>query len=98
MLYDLNKYLTISTSPCFMFRGCHWLGISSFFRIIYRDLKPENILLHKDGHIVLSDFDLSFMTSCKPRVCFHIPIIVCIFIRICTLSCFLSYVPRAWII
>lgn len=31
--------------------------------IIYRDLKPENILLQKDGHIVLTDFDLSFKTS-----------------------------------
>ncbi|XP_024017648.1 phototropin-2 isoform X1 [Morus notabilis] len=40
----------------------HCLGI------IYRDLKPENILLQKDGHIVLADFDLSFMTSCKPQV------------------------------
>ncbi|KAJ3127192.1 hypothetical protein HK098_006644 [Nowakowskiella sp. JEL0407] len=26
---------------------------------IYRDLKPENILLHKTGHIMLTDFDLS---------------------------------------
>nr|AML78318.1 putative LOV domain-containing protein [Cyperus papyrus] len=40
----------------------HCLGI------IYRDLKPENILLQKDGHIVLTDFDLSFLTSCKPQV------------------------------
>ncbi|KAJ0010195.1 hypothetical protein Pint_33956 [Pistacia integerrima] len=45
----------------------HCLGI------IYRDLKPENILLQKDGHIVLSDFDLSFMTSCKPRIIKHPP-------------------------
>ncbi|KAL6658180.1 hypothetical protein ACP70R_003766 [Stipagrostis hirtigluma subsp. patula] len=36
--------------------------------IIYRDLKPENILLRKDGHISLVDFDLSCMTSCKPKV------------------------------
>ena len=36
--------------------------------IIYRDLKPENILLQADGHIVLTDFDLSFMTSSKPHV------------------------------
>ncbi|KAG7011841.1 Phototropin-2 [Cucurbita argyrosperma subsp. argyrosperma] len=35
----------------------HCLGI------VYRDLKPENILLQKDGHIVLTDFDLSFKTS-----------------------------------
>ncbi|TYH33567.1 hypothetical protein ES332_D13G068200v1 [Gossypium tomentosum] len=40
----------------------HCLGI------IYRDLKPENILLQKDGHIVLTDFDLSFMTSSKSQV------------------------------
>ncbi|KAJ6805099.1 phototropin-2-like [Iris pallida] len=40
----------------------HCLGI------IYRDLKPENILLRKDGHVVLTDFDLSFLTSSKPQV------------------------------
>ncbi|XP_020080074.1 phototropin-2-like isoform X2 [Ananas comosus] len=43
----------------------HCLGI------IYRDLKPENILLQKDGHIVLTDFDLSFLTSCNPQVMQH---------------------------
>nr|AML77694.1 putative LOV domain-containing protein [Bixa orellana] len=43
----------------------HCLGI------IYRDLKPENILIQKDGHAVLTDFDLSFMTSCKPQVIKH---------------------------
>ncbi|XWS39647.1 hypothetical protein CRYUN_Cryun18bG0072900 [Craigia yunnanensis] len=43
----------------------HCLGI------IYRDLKPENILVQKDGHVVLTDFDLSFMTSCKPQVLKH---------------------------
>nr|AML76648.1 putative LOV domain-containing protein [Lupinus polyphyllus] len=43
----------------------HCLGI------IYRDLKPENILLQKDGHVVLTDFDLSFMTPSKPQVVKH---------------------------
>lgn len=43
----------------------HCLGI------IYRDLKPENILLQKDGHVVLTDFDLSFLTSCKPQMIKH---------------------------
>ncbi|GLT73576.1 hypothetical protein SLA2020_454240 [Shorea laevis] len=43
----------------------HCLGI------IYRDLKPENILVQKDGHIVLTDFDLSFMTSYKPQILKH---------------------------
>ncbi|CAH1454719.1 unnamed protein product [Lactuca virosa] len=43
----------------------HCLGV------IYRDLKPENILLQTDGHVVLSDFDLSFKTQCKPQVIKH---------------------------
>ncbi|KAG6415166.1 hypothetical protein SASPL_122570 [Salvia splendens] len=29
--------------------------------IVYRDLKPENILVRSDGHIMLTDFDLSLM-------------------------------------
>ncbi|KAJ3192983.1 hypothetical protein HK101_005632, partial [Irineochytrium annulatum] len=37
---------------------------------IYRDLKPENILLHENGHIMLTDFDLSkpSTTSAPPTV------------------------------
>ncbi|RVX12250.1 Phototropin-2 [Vitis vinifera] len=45
----------------------HCLGI------IYRDLKPENVILQKDGHVVLADFDLSLMTSCKPQIIKHPP-------------------------
>nr|AML79360.1 putative LOV domain-containing protein [Peperomia fraseri] len=45
----------------------HCLGI------IYRDLKPENILIQGDGHAVLTDFDLSFLTACKPQVIKHVP-------------------------
>nr|AHZ63865.1 phototropin [Pteridium aquilinum] len=36
--------------------------------VIYRDLKPENILLQKDGHVMLSDFDLSYLTSSNPQL------------------------------
>ncbi|KAG0563371.1 hypothetical protein KC19_8G025400 [Ceratodon purpureus] len=34
--------------------------------VVYRDLKPENILVTESGHVQLTDFDLSFLTS--PRV------------------------------
>mgnify|MGYP003703114999 CR=1 FL=1 len=50
-----------TTSKCVLFPSLS-LGI------IYRDLKPENILLHRDGHISLTDFDLSCLTSCRPQV------------------------------
>lgn len=36
--------------------------------IIYRDLKPENILIQSNGHIALTDFDLSCLTSCMPQL------------------------------
>nr|GMC88660.1 protein kinase PINOID-like [Ipomoea batatas]GMD06444.1 protein kinase PINOID-like [Ipomoea batatas]GMD47671.1 protein kinase PINOID-like [Ipomoea batatas] len=35
----------------------HLLGI------IYRDLKPENVLVRSDGHIMLTDFDLSLCSD-----------------------------------
>ncbi|KAG5000066.1 Protein kinase PINOID [Glycine soja] len=40
----------------------HMLGI------IYRDLKPENVLVRSDGHIMLSDFDLSLYSEAIPAV------------------------------
>lgn len=40
----------------------HMLGI------IYRDLKPENVLVREDGHIMLSDFDLSLRCSVNPTL------------------------------
>lgn len=40
----------------------HMLGI------VYRDLKPENVLVREDGHIMLSDFDLSLQCVVSPTL------------------------------
>lgn len=40
----------------------HMLGI------IYRDLKPENVLVRSDGHIMLTDFDISLCSDAIPLV------------------------------
>ncbi|GMH21637.1 hypothetical protein Nepgr_023479 [Nepenthes gracilis] len=40
----------------------HMLGV------IYRDLKPENVLVRDDGHIMLSDFDLSLRCTVSPTL------------------------------
>ncbi|EEF28382.1 serine/threonine-protein kinase D6PKL2 [Ricinus communis] len=40
----------------------HMLGV------IYRDLKPENILVREDGHIMLTDFDLSLRCNVSPTL------------------------------
>ncbi|CAL1373103.1 unnamed protein product [Linum trigynum] len=40
----------------------HMLGV------VYRDLKPENILVREDGHIMLTDFDLSLRCNVSPTL------------------------------
>ncbi|KMZ72402.1 Protein kinase like protein [Zostera marina] len=44
----------------------HMLGI------IYRDLKPENVLVRSDGHIMLTDFDLSLKCNDPTLTSAHI--------------------------
>lgn len=36
--------------------------------VVYRDLKPENVLVRDDGHIMLSDFDLSLRCAVSPTL------------------------------
>ncbi|KAL4332789.1 hypothetical protein GQ457_07G032150 [Hibiscus cannabinus] len=36
--------------------------------VIYRDLKPENVLVQEDGHIMLTDFDLSLKCDVSPKL------------------------------
>jgi serine/threonine protein kinase len=40
----------------------HCLGV------VYRDLKPENVLIQRDGHVQLTDFDLSLLTTSRPQL------------------------------
>ncbi|PON42832.1 Serine/threonine protein kinase [Parasponia andersonii] len=40
----------------------HMLGV------VYRDLKPENVLVREDGHIMLTDFDLSLRCTVSPTL------------------------------
>ncbi|KAL9230734.1 hypothetical protein vseg_006048 [Gypsophila vaccaria] len=40
----------------------HMLGV------IYRYLKPENVLVRDDGHVMLSDFDLSLRCTVSPTL------------------------------
>ncbi|XP_078428801.1 protein kinase PINOID-like [Wolffia australiana] len=40
----------------------HMLGV------VYRDLKPENVLIRSDGHIMLTDFDLSLESTALPSI------------------------------
>ncbi|KAI3824587.1 hypothetical protein L1987_06050 [Smallanthus sonchifolius] len=69
---SLNGFLTFTCNPPLMaaslirFYAAEVLVALEYLHmlgIIYRDLKPENVLVRSDGHIMLTDFDLSLCSD-----------------------------------
>jgi serine/threonine protein kinase len=54
VILALRRFCCAHAQVLIALQYLHLLGF------VYRDLKPENILLHSSGHIMLTDFDLSY--------------------------------------
>ncbi|XP_047309047.1 protein kinase PINOID 2 [Impatiens glandulifera] len=63
-----TKRFSISTTKFYAAEILLALEYLHMMGIIYRDLKPENILVREDGHIMLSDFDLSLKCDVVPKL------------------------------
>ncbi|KAE9456588.1 hypothetical protein C3L33_11441, partial [Rhododendron williamsianum] len=63
-----NKYFTEEASRFFASEVLLALEYLHMLGIVYRDLKPENVLVRDEGHIMLSDFDLSLRCSVSPTL------------------------------
>lgn len=55
--FDENAVRFYASEVVVALEYIHMLGI------VYRDLKPENVLVRSDGHIMLTDFDLSLKSE-----------------------------------
>ncbi|XWS27647.1 hypothetical protein CRYUN_Cryun26dG0136600 [Craigia yunnanensis] len=63
-----NKHFTEEAARFFASEVLLALEYLHMLGIVYRDLKPENLLVRDEGHIMLSDFDLSLRCSVSPTV------------------------------
>ncbi|KAL7103163.1 hypothetical protein ACP275_08G163400 [Erythranthe tilingii] len=63
-----NKYFTEEAARFYASEILLALEYLHMLGIVYRDLKPENVLVRSEGHIMLSDFDLSLRCSVSPTL------------------------------
>ncbi|XP_057536614.1 protein kinase PINOID 2 [Amaranthus tricolor] len=63
-----NRRFHISSAKFYAAETLLALEYLHMMGIIYRDLKPENVLVREDGHIMLSDFDLSLKCDVVPKL------------------------------
>ncbi|CAM8919439.1 unnamed protein product [Rhodiola kirilowii] len=63
-----NKRFSLPAAKFYTAEALLALEYLHMMGIVYRDLKPENVLVREDGHIMLSDFDLSLKCDVVPRV------------------------------
>lgn len=60
--FGLNAVRFYAAEVLLAMEYLHMLGV------VYRDLKPENVLVSEDGHIMLTDFDLSLKCEVHPTL------------------------------
>ncbi|EXC36433.1 Protein kinase PINOID 2 [Morus notabilis] len=63
-----GKRFSISSAKFYAAETILALEYLHMMGIVYRDLKPENVLVREDGHIMLSDFDLSLKCDVVPKL------------------------------
>ncbi|OVA00479.1 Protein kinase domain [Macleaya cordata] len=65
---QLGKRFSISSAKFYAAETLLALEYLHMMGIVYRDLKPENVLVREEGHIMLSDFDLSLKCDVVPKL------------------------------
>lgn len=63
-----GRRFTISSARFYAAETLVALEYLHMMGVVYRDLKPENVLVSDDGHIMLSDFDLSLKCDVVPKL------------------------------